>query len=70
MKLIDIIVLVIVILIVLLIIGIYIYKRINNIPTGECASCSSKKQVARMVKNINKELKNEQSECCCSKKAS
>ena len=70
MKPIDIIVLVAVILVVLLIIGVYIYKRVNNIPTGECACCSTKRGLDRMVKNVKKELDNERESCCCGKKAS
>lgn len=59
MKLIDLVVLIIIILVVSLIIGLYIYKRINHIPTGDCAYCSTKKGVDRMVKNIKKELNEE-----------
>ena len=66
MKPIDIIVLVVILLVLGLIIGRYIYKRIKHMPTGECACCSTKKGVDRMVKNIKKELDNDK-ECCCKK---
>ena len=65
MKPIDIIVLVVVISVIALIIGVYIYKRVKHIPTGECSSCSTKRGVNRMVKNIRKELCDEEKSCCC-----
>lgn len=42
MNTIDIVILVLVIAVVLLIIGVYIYKKIKKIPTGDCACCGSK----------------------------
>lgn len=56
MTLIDIVVLIAIILVVTLVIARYIYKRIKNIPTGDCAFCSTKTGVDRMIKNVKKEL--------------
>ena len=33
-------------------IGVYIYKKIKHIPTGECASCANKKN--RLLKDYYK----------------
>ena len=65
MKIIDLIVILSILVIISLIIGRYIYKRKNNLPTGECACCSSKRNVKNMFNQINKELKQEH--CCCNK---
>ena len=49
--------------------GAFIYKKIKGLPTGECSSCSSKKNVNRMVRDVKKELDNE-IKCECKKKSS
>ena len=69
MKPIDIIVIIVVSIVVLLILGRFIYKKIKGLPTGECSSCSSKKNVNRMVRDVKKELDNE-IKCECKKKSS
>ncbi len=63
MTLIDIVVLIAIILVVTLVIARYIYKRIKNIPTGDCAFCSTKTGVDKMIKNIKKELDAEKCNC-------
>lgn len=62
---IDIIVLVFAISAVVLVIAGYIYKVIKKIPTGECACCSKKRNVNRMLKNVKKELDEAKEECNC-----
>lgn len=52
MNTIDIVILVLVIAVVLLIIGVYIYKKIKKIPTGDCACCGSKGN--KLIKAYNK----------------
>lgn len=42
MSVLGIVVIIIASLILLFVIGSYIYKRIKNLPTGECAYCSFK----------------------------
>ena len=64
MKPIDIIILSVIVGIVLLIIGIYVYKRVKKIPTGECSCCKSTTGAKRMFKSIKKELDKEKS-CNC-----
>ena len=61
MKPIDIIILSVIVGIVLLIIGIYVYKRVKKIPTGECSCCKSTTGAKRMFK---KELDKEKA-CNC-----
>ena len=61
MKPIDIIILSVIVGIVLLIIGIYVYKRVKKIPTGECSCCKSTTGAKRMFKSIKKELDKEKS---------
>jgi len=65
MKPIDIIILVVIVGIVLLILGIYVYKRIKKIPTGECSCCKSTTGAKRMFKSIKKELDEEKTCNCC-----
>lgn len=65
MKIIDLIVILSILVIVSIIVGRYIYKRKNNLPTGECACCSSKNGVKRMLKNVQNEINKEN--CCCNK---
>ncbi len=38
-------------------IGIYIYKKAHNIPTGDCASCANKKNA--LLKAYRKKYKKE-----------
>ena len=64
---IEIIVIIGVVAIVSLVVGRYVYKRVKHLPTGECACCSSKKNVNRMLKNVKKELDEEKTCCKCSK---
>lgn len=52
----DIIVICILSIIVISIIGVYIYKRIKGLPTGQCSCCHT-----RMKKAIKK------AKCCCKK---
>lgn len=40
----EILVIILVIAFFLTLIGVYIYKKINHIPTGECSSCLVKKK--------------------------
>lgn len=61
MKPIDIIILSVIVGIVLLIIGIYVYKRVKKLPTGECSCCKSTTGAKRMFKSIKKELDKEKS---------
>ncbi len=67
MKTIDIIILFVIVGIVLLIIGIYVYKRVKKIPTGECSCCKSTMGAKRMFKNIKKQLDEERT-CNCKSK--
>jgi Sec-independent protein translocase protein TatA len=64
MKPIDIIILSVIVGIVLLIIGIYVYKRVKKLPTGECSCCKSTTGAKRMFKSIKKEL-DEEKACNC-----
>lgn len=52
----DIIVLIVLVIIIAAIIGVYIYKRVNNLPTGECASCHTrmKKAMKKAIKETKK----------------
>ena len=43
---------------VLTLLGIYIYKKVHHLPTGECAMCHKSK----------KQLLKEYHKCCCSNK--
>lgn len=54
MNTIDIVILVLVIAVVLLIIGVYIYKKIKKIPTGDCACCGSKGN--KLIKAYNRSI--------------
>jgi hypothetical protein len=65
MKPIDIIILSVIVGIVLLIIGIYVYKRVKKLPTGECSCCKSTTGAKRMFKSIKKELDEEKTCNCC-----
>lgn len=67
MKTIDIIILFVIVGIVLLIIGIYVYKRIKKMPTGECSCCKSTMGAKRMFKSIKKQLDEERT-CNCKSK--
>lgn len=42
-------------------IGVYIYKRVHHLPTGECACCASKgeKKKNKLVKSYNATYKKE-----------
>ncbi|MBQ4357102.1 MAG: hypothetical protein II788_03840 [Acholeplasmatales bacterium] len=64
MKPIDIVILSVIVGIVLLIIGIYVYKRVKKLPTGECSCCKSTTGAKRMFKSIKKELDKEKA-CNC-----
>ena len=55
---IEILVLVLVIAFLGTLLGIYIYKKIHHLPTGECACCHKSK----------KQLLKEYKKCCCSDK--
>ena len=57
MQPIEIIVIAAAILIVSSVIGVYIYKKIKNLPTGECSCCS--KNNKNMFNKLKKELKEE-----------
>ena len=48
----EILVIVLVITFFLTLIGVYIYKKINHIPTGECSSCYAKKN--KLLKEYHK----------------
>ena len=52
MKPIDIIILSVIVGIVLFIIGIYVYKRVKKLPTGECSCCKSTTGAKRMFKSV------------------
>ena len=67
MTIIDIIILVSVIAIIAIITGIYIYKKVHHMPTGECSCCSTKNGMKRMIKKAKKELAKEE-KCCCNEK--
>ena len=54
---IEILVLALAVSFVLLILGIYIYKKMKHIPTGDCACCHKSK----------KQLLKEYKKCCCEK---
>lgn len=55
MEPIEIIVIIAASALVLSVIGTYIYKKIKRLPTGECASCSTKGN--KMLKEYNKKYK-------------
>ena len=57
MQPIEIIVIAAAILIVSSVIGVYVYKKMNHIPTGECSCCS--KNNKNMFNKLKKELKEE-----------
>ena len=40
-------------------IGVYIYKKINHIPTGDCACCAAKKK--KLLKDYHKKYHNKAS---------
>ncbi len=61
MNTIDIVILVLVIAVVLLIIGVYIYKKIKKIPTGDCACCGSKGN--KLIKAYNKKYHKSCNKC-------
>lgn len=56
--LLEIIVLIVVILFLGALLGIYIYKKRHNIPTGDCASCANKKNA--LLKAYRKKYKKEE----------
>lgn len=73
MTLIEIIVIIATLTFVLGYIGTYIYKRMHNIPTGDCSVC--KKRMNKMVKKLqkdyhkqNKSSCSDTSNCSCSNK--
>lgn len=55
MEPIEIIVIIAAAAIVLSVIGTYIYKKVKRLPTGECASCSTKG--SGLLKEYNKKYK-------------
>lgn len=64
MSLIEVIVIICTLAFVLGYIGVYIYKRMHNIPTGDCSVC--KKRMNKMVKKLQKEYhKQNKSNCSC-----
>ena len=63
MSALEIIVIVSSVLVVLAVVSNYIYKRVKNIPTGECANCSNKTRANKMFKDIRKELNKERCNC-------
>lgn len=65
MQPIEIVIIVVVSIIVVSIIGVYIYKKIKHIPTGECGCCSSKPK--NIVKEYHKQYGKKDHKCCCSK---
>lgn len=55
--LLEIIVVIAIVLFFAALIGIYIYKKAHNIPTGDCASCANKKNA--LLKAYRKKYKKE-----------
>ena len=49
-------------------IGIFIYKRLHNIPTGDCGMCAKKglSKKNNLIKEYHKTY-NGKSNCCCGK---
>ena len=57
MEPIEIIVIIACVLIVGGVIGRYIYRRINKLPTGDCACCSNTKKGSKLVKAYRRKYK-------------
>lgn len=59
----EILVIVLTVLAVGAIIGVYIYKKIKHLPTGDCGDCSSDHKGSRMVKSYNKKYHKKDCQC-------
>ena len=60
---IEIVVVVLVIAFLLFLIGRHIYRKKNNLPTGECACCQNSKTGNSLLKAYNKKYK-KNCNCC------
>lgn len=64
MQPIEVIVIVATLTFVLGYIGVYLYKRYHNIPTGDCSVC--KKRMSKMVKKLQKDYRKQNKSSCSS----